>query len=134
MDDEDREKEIARLTEILERPKKASIINRAIYKWVLEFVRNCMVVAALFYLARRSGDWWLYGVAGIAGLALAGYCYSYVESVWLDLKFPYTGWRWHLTVILGALLVQLMLAAITLGLYVTLDKIVTIQVRMTKAP
>jgi hypothetical protein len=29
---------------------------------------------------------------------------------------------------------QLVLAGITVGLYLTIDKIVTIQVRMTKAP
>jgi hypothetical protein len=55
--EEERQKEIARLVELLERPVKANLTMRAFYKWFLEFVRNAMVVAALFFLARRSGDW-----------------------------------------------------------------------------
>jgi hypothetical protein len=134
MAEEERQREIARLTEIIERPKKANILSRDVYKWFLEFVRNCMVVAALFYLARRSGDWWVYGIAGVSAFALAGYCYTYVDAAWLEFKISHEGWRKHLTIILGALLVQLVFAGITVGLCVTLDRIVTIQIGMTKAP
>jgi uncharacterized membrane protein len=134
MSDEEREKEIARLTELYERPEKANILGRALCKWILEFVRNCMVVAALFYLARRSGDWWIYGIAGFAGFALVAYCHSYVESVWFQVRIPYEGWRKHVAIISGVLAVNLLLLGMTAGLYVTLDRIVTLQVQMAKAP
>lgn len=134
MSEEERQREIARLTELIERPKRANILGRAICKWILEFVRNCMVVAALFYLARRSGDWWIYGIAAFAGFALVAYCHSYVESIWFYVQIPYEGWRRHVAILLGVLAVELLLLGITVGLYVTLDRIVTVQVGMAKAP
>jgi hypothetical protein len=134
MNDEEREKEIVRLTALLEHQKKAITLSRAMYKWILEFVRNCMVVAALFYLARRSGDWWVYGIAGVSGFALVAYCSTYVEGVGFDVKIPYVGWRLHATAAVVALVTQLLLVGITIGLYVTLDKIVTVQVQITEAP
>ena len=134
MNDEETLREIARLTELVERPNKANILLRQFYKWVLEFVRNCMVVAALFYLARRSGDWWVYGIAGVSGFALAAQGYTYGEGILLDLKIPYEGWRKHVAIALWVLGVQLILAGFTIGLYVTLDRIVNIQVQITKAP
>jgi hypothetical protein len=114
--------------------KTANVQLRGIYKWVLEFVRNCMVVAALFYVARRSGDWWIYGIAVVSGFALSAYCFTYVENVWFDYKMPYTGRRRNVALIVGACVVQLILTGITIGLYVTLDKIVTVQMQVTKTP
>jgi hypothetical protein len=73
------EKEIARLTAIIEAPVKAALTLRALYKWILEFLRNCMVVAALFYLAQKSGSWWVIVIAGVGGYALAAYCFTYVD-------------------------------------------------------
>jgi hypothetical protein len=134
MNDEERDKEIARLTALLEHQKKAITLGRAIYKWILEFVRNCMVIASLFYLARRSGDWWVYGVAGIAGFALLGYCYSYIDSLPFELKATFEGRRQRLAIGLFALALQLLSLGITVGLYLAVDRIVTVQVQMTKAP
>jgi hypothetical protein len=135
MTEEERQKEIARLTELLERPKKANLINRAIYKWVLELLRNCMVVAALFLIATKSGDWWLYGIAGLGGLALTGYCHTYVENVWLAIDFPQTTpFKKHAMILGGVLLLNVVLGAITVGLYVSVDRIVKAQSQTAKAP
>jgi hypothetical protein len=75
-----------------ERQLKANLANRAIYRWFLEFLRNCMVVAALSYVATKSGDWWLYGIAGLAGFALAAYCYTYIENAWWQLEMSKAEW------------------------------------------
>jgi hypothetical protein len=135
MDEEERQQEIARLTELLERPIRANLANRAIYRWVLELLRNCMVVAALLFLARKSGNWWLWIVTIVSGFALMGYCYTYVENVsfyLLNTKVPSKGWRMHVGIGIVTIVTQLILVGITAGLYVTLDRIVTVQFEPTK--
>jgi hypothetical protein len=127
--EEERQKEIARPVELLERPVKANLTMRAFYKWFLEFVRNAMVVAALFFLARRSGDWWLYGIAIAAGFALVAYSHTYIENGWHRLEFKSQGTRRKIVVGVTAALLQLSLVAITIGMYFTIDKIVTVQVQ-----
>jgi hypothetical protein len=134
MSPEERDKAIARLTEKFELQKKAVTQSRAFYKWLLEFVRNCMVVAALVELADRSGDWWVYGIAGIAGISLLGYCTSYIESLPFEVTFISKGRPQRLAIGLFALGLQVLSLGITIGLFLTINKIVTVQVQMTKAP
>jgi hypothetical protein len=94
-----------------------------------------MVVAAVFYLAEKSGDWWLYGIAGIGSFALAGYCYTYIENWWPNLDVTRKGRLRGLVTIFGSVLVlQLVLAGITVGVMVTLDKIVRLEGQTTKGP
>jgi hypothetical protein len=126
-DEAERQAEIARLTEILERPVKANLLGRAIHKWFLEFVRNALVVATLFYLARRSGDWWIYGIAFAAAFSLLAYSHSYIQELWFQLEFKSQGWRRKVAVGIGAALLELVFPSMTLGMYFTIDKIVTIQ-------
>jgi hypothetical protein len=63
-----------------ERRAKIARANRALYKWVLDFVRSLMVVAALAYLAVKSGSYLVWGITIIANLALCGYCYTYFDA------------------------------------------------------
>ena len=137
----ERQKEVERLTELLERPVKANLAVRAIYRWFLEFLRNCMVVAALFYVARRSGDRWLYGIAGLGGFALAAYCYTYIENGWWQLEMSKKGWfltkRWwlkHVIVLASVVALQSIVIGITIGLIATVDRIVAAQGQIIKAP
>jgi hypothetical protein len=135
VNEEEREKEIARLTAIIERQKNADVLIRASYKWFLEFLRNCMVVAALFYLAQKSGNWWLYAITMMAGLALAGYCYSYLESAWPTVDISNMGrWKARLSILASVLVLQLILLGITTTLVITVNKIVEVQIKMTKTP
>jgi hypothetical protein len=135
MSEAERQKEIERLNELSDRQKKANVSLRGLYRWVLEFLRNCMVVAAVFYLAEKSGDWWLYGIAGIGSFALAGYCYTYIENWWPNLDVTRKGRLRGLVTIFGSVLVlQLVLAGITVGVMVTLDKIVRLEGQTTKGP
>jgi hypothetical protein len=129
MNDEEREKEIARLTERAELAVKANLLSRAIHKWFLEFVRNGLVVATLFFLARRSGDWWIYGIAFVAAFSLLAYSHSYAQEFWYKLEFKSQGWRRKLTVGVGAALLESILPAMTIGMYLTIDRIVTMQMQ-----
>jgi hypothetical protein len=118
----------------IDRVIKANVANRGIYKWFLEFTRNCMVVAALFYLARKSDSWWMYTIAGIAGFALVAYCYTYVENWWYRWPIVGRGWRRSLIILASALVLQLMLGIITISLMTTINKITEIQGMGTKGP
>ncbi|HVA17811.1 MAG TPA: hypothetical protein VMV59_08885 [Candidatus Dormibacteraeota bacterium] len=118
----------------IERSTAANKANRALYRWLLEFLRNIMVVAAIFYLAKRSGEWWLYIVASAGGLALAAYCYTYVENMWLAYDVRATGLRRHAVVLGGSILVQLILMGIGISIYFAIDKIVSIQIATIKGP
>jgi hypothetical protein len=108
----------------LENEKNAILANRSFYKWLLDILRNCMVVAALAFLARRSGDWWIYGIAGVSYLALTGYCNSYIQEIVFDLNMKGGGRRVFWTVWAVA---EVMTLAIIIGLFLTIDRIVTIQ-------
>ena len=129
LSEEERQREIAQLAAKLERPVKANLLSRAIHKWLLEFVRNGLVVATLFFLARRSGDWWIYGIAFIAAFSLLAYSESYAQEFWYKLEFKSQGWRRKLAIGIGAALLGLILPAMTIGMYITIDRIVTIQMQ-----
>jgi hypothetical protein len=118
------EAQIERAVKRLENGKKAILANRSFYKWLLDILRNCMVVAALAFLARRSGDWWMYGIAGVSYLALTGYCNSHIQEIVFDLNMKggsrpvfWTVWA----------VAEVMTLAIIIGLFLTIDRIVTIQ-------
>jgi uncharacterized membrane protein len=135
MTEQEHEKEIARLQAIIDGQKKADLLLRASYKWFLEFIRNCMIVAALFYLAQRSGSRLLYAVAIMAGLALAGYCHSLVEDAWPNVDTSNMSQRkMKLSILASTLVLQIICLAITAGLVLTVNKIVDVQITMTKAP
>lgn len=136
LSEEELSAEIARLTEILERERVANITNRAIYRWYLDFLRNCMVVAALYYLAEKSGSWWLYGITISAWGALGGFCYTYIENAWPWHKLASKKGRFKrsMSILASALLLQLVLLGVTVSLMLSLNKIVQVQVSTTKSP
>lgn len=136
MDEEERQREVGRAGHF-ERLIKANLANRAIYRWVLEFLRNCMVVAALLFLAQKSGNWWLWIITIVSAFVLIAYCYTYVENAWfgaISTIVPSGGWRVHVGIVVGATVTGLALLGVTAGIYVTLDKIVSVQFQSTKSP
>jgi hypothetical protein len=123
-----RRKWFERLFEYDEEKAKVEQFGRGIYKWFLEFLRNCMVVAALAYVAQKSGNWLMFGVAGLAYLALACLCLSYVEVWRVRLDFLGDGrLRTVLSILIGVLVLQSIQAIITVGLFATIYKIVQTQ-------
>jgi hypothetical protein len=125
---EEHEKEIVRLTKLIERPVKTALTLRIGYKWTLEFLRNCMVVAALFVLAKRSDSWFMFGIAAVGGLALGGYCCTYVD-VWKARAAPFgkTPKQRFWSLLLIVVFFELMTLAITVSLYLAINKIVEVQ-------
>jgi hypothetical protein len=47
--------------EVDEKNKAVLLANRAIYKWILDCLRNMVMVAALSYVATKSGSLWVWG-------------------------------------------------------------------------
>jgi len=122
-----KQKWLERLFEYDEEKAKVEQFGRGIYKWFLEFVRNCMVVAALAYVAERSGNWLMYGIAGMAYAALAFYCISYVEVWKVRLDFLDSRSRRAVRFLVGIVILQSIQAVITVGLFGTIYKIVQTQ-------
>ena len=120
---------LERLFEYDQEKAKVEQFGRGIYKWFLEFLRNCMVVAALGYVAQKSGNWLMFGVAGLAYLALGCLCLSYVEVWRVRLDFLGEGrLRSVLSILIGVLVLQSIQVIITMGLFATIYKIVQTQV------
>jgi hypothetical protein len=71
----------------------------------------------------------------MAGIALLGYCHSLVEGVWPKVDTSNMSPRKaNLTISASALALQIPSLAITVGLVLTVNKIVDVQFSMTKAP
>jgi hypothetical protein len=107
---------------------KTALTLRAWYKWQLEFLRNSMVVAALFFLAKKSDSWFMYGIAAVGGLALGGYCSTYMDV--LNAKaspFGKTARQRFWSVVLVFALLELMAFGFTVVLYLAINKIVEVQ-------
>jgi hypothetical protein len=49
-------------------------------KWALDVLRNFVVVAFLFYVADKSGKWYMWIFAGIGAFALYMYVTAYVNQ------------------------------------------------------
>jgi hypothetical protein len=122
-----KQKWFERLFEYDEQKAEVEKFGRGIYKWFLEFMRNCMVVAALGYVAEKSGSWLMYGIAGLAYLALAFYCVSYVEVWKVRLDFLGSRWRMAARLLVGIVILQSLQAIITVGLFGAIYKIVQTQ-------
>jgi hypothetical protein len=116
-----------RLFEYDEEKANVGEFGRGIYKWFLEFVRNCMVVAALAYVAEKSGNWLMYGIAGLAYAALAFYCISYVEVWKVRLDFLGSRVRMAARLLVGIVILQSVQAVITVGVFGAIYKIVQTQ-------
>jgi membrane associated rhomboid family serine protease len=119
---------LERLFEYDEERAKVEQFGRGFYKWFLEFIRNCMVVAALAYVAQKSGSWFLYGIAALTYFALAATCLSYVEVWRVRLDFLGDGrLRRGLSIFIGILVLQSIQAMISVGLFGAIYKIVQTQ-------
>jgi len=126
--EEDKAKAKFWIFEFDERRAKIARANRDLYKWVLDFLRNLMVVAALAYLAVKSGSYFVWGIAIVANLALCGYCYTYLD-VWTAREdfFWHKGRKGKLVALAAIVLIQLMMLVISAMMYLALNKIVSVQ-------
>jgi hypothetical protein len=103
-------------------------LDRTLYKWILNFIRDVMVLSALFYLAQRSGSFFVWLLAISADFALCAYCFTYVDVFtvrggWL----PRTGIRGIILGIFALLLIQGTLIAICVGILSGINAIATVQ-------
>ena len=73
-------------------PRAASEVNQRLYRGILEFLRNLVVVTFLFVLAQKSGSWLLWALWGLGAVALYGTVAIYLESVFFNasiIKHPW---------------------------------------------
>jgi hypothetical protein len=106
----------------------AARANRALFKWVLDFFRNVMVVVALAFVALKSGNYLVWSFAMLANFALCAYCYTYIE-IWTvrgDLLLS-KSWARKLVGVLSLLAIQVALAGISAAMFYAVNKIVTAQ-------
>lgn len=110
-----------------ERTAQTSQMNRALYKWILDFIRNVMVVAALAYIAKKSDSYLIWGLALVANFVLCGYLYTYVEP-WTVKSEAISKGGWNNFGALGViLLVQGAMIAISAAIFFAIDRIVSAQ-------
>jgi hypothetical protein len=105
-------------------------LDRTLYKWVLDFIRNVTILSGLIYLAQKSGSFFVWVVAISADFALCAYCYTYID-VWRvrgDL-LPRNGIREKILGIFALLLIQGALVGIFVGISAGIDAIATAQRR-----
>jgi hypothetical protein len=80
---------------------------RPLTRWYLDLLRNVLVVAAFLYVAAKSQNQFLGGLANFSKLVLSIHCMSYLWP-FLD-KIPSMqfisspGWRRHVDIVIGAL-------------------------------
>jgi hypothetical protein len=102
---------------------------RAAYKWWLDIVRNLMFVAALQYVALKSGHWYLKALSDFTYFVFAGYCMSYITSWVFN---PFHGIKnkrlqFWLGMFVGTLLPAALILAISFAVYLSVDDIVRVQ-------
>jgi hypothetical protein len=107
----------------------SALIARVAAKWLLELLRNIIVVAFLFVVARKSGKWYMDVVAAFGFAAIWAYLMSYWDALGMNLV-PFQK-RWVaiavlvvMTVFLCAFVIFLML-----GLLLGIEEITHAQSR-----
>ncbi|HEY5210535.1 MAG TPA: hypothetical protein VIJ42_13945 [Stellaceae bacterium] len=119
-------REINELTrrEALEKEIAPHLRIREAYRWVLEFIRNAMVIAALAYLAYKSGSWFVWTIAGFAQLVLCGHTSTYIDIWVARFSFSKASPKTAGAIAAGGTLLQ---CAISAALFFAINKIVEAQ-------
>ena len=120
---------IERLVVFDEREARRARILRGFYKWILDFLRNAMVVAALAYLAVKSGSKVIWTMTAVADFALCAYCYTYID-IWAP--HPDLMARGVIGKIIASvfvLIIQLLLVIVTVAIFFALGFLVGVQPR-----
>ncbi len=68
-----------------ENGKRAAKLGEEWAKWVLDILRNFVVVAFLFYVAQKSGMWYMWLIAGVGFLALYMFVFGYISQAQFNL-------------------------------------------------
>lgn len=87
--------------------RRAAAFTEEWAKWVLDILRNFVVVAFLFYIAEKSGKWYMWGFAGVGAFALYMFVTAYVNQSQFNLG-PAEGF--------ARILLKIFLVLIALGL------------------
>src|ERR1700730_11516254 len=102
---------------------------RAVCKWVLDFLRNLMIVGILQYFARRSDRFVLSLIANIGLLALVGYTISFLHVFSLNL-FSRRGIVWIVVdAVVYVVTFGLLLFGISFGIFAAINEIMLFQER-----
>jgi len=117
---------IGSLVTIDPKRREANKIILALDRWFLEFVRNTLVVSVLFAIAEKSGRWYIHGFAYLAGFALWGTIYAYLDPIVANVGFV----RNKVVTILLMLLAVVLVAVPVYALSTTLVFIITELVRV----
>jgi hypothetical protein len=99
-------------------------------KWVLDLLRNIIIVGVLQYLATKSDSIWMKGISALAYAALVAYCVSYLQwfSARADIgrnKFVGLAVSLGLTILVSGILIT----GMQLGLAKIVEEIAKAQVK-----
>ncbi|WP_166297073.1 hypothetical protein [Bradyrhizobium sp. 2S1] len=64
---------------------RAGKLGEEYAKWVLDILRNFVVVAFLFFIAEMSGKWYMWGLAIVGAIALYQFVFAYVNQAQFNL-------------------------------------------------
>ena len=104
--------------------------NKAILafdRWFLEFVRNMLAVSVLFAVAEKSGRWYIFGFAYLAGFALWGTIYVHLDPIVASARFVRNKIITSLLVLLAVVLVAVPVYALSSTLVFIITEFVRVQ-------
>src|SRR4051794_39333303 len=99
-----------------EKAYAANVKLREAAKWFLEFLRNMVVVAFIFLIAEKSGRWYIYALATLAGLALWVSVYSHIDRYGLNIPPQQTQLRYFLAFLAPALVASAIVIALQISM------------------
>ena len=96
-------------------------------RWFLEFVRNTLAVSVLFAVAEKSGRWYVYGFAYLAGFALWGTIYAHLDPIVANARFVRNKIVTILLILLAVVLVTVPVYALSTSLFFIITEFVRLQ-------
>jgi hypothetical protein len=99
----------------------------ALDRWFLEFVRNTLVVSVLFAIAEKSGRWYVYAFAYLAGFALWGTIYAHLDPIVANARFVRNKIITSLLILLAVVLVAVPVYALSTTLVFIITELVRVQ-------
>jgi hypothetical protein len=99
----------------------------ALDRWFLEFVRNTLAVSVLFAVAEKSGRWYLYGFAYLAGLDLWGTIYAHLDPIVANARLVRNKVVTSLLILLAVVLVAVPVYALSSTLVFIITELVRVQ-------
>jgi hypothetical protein len=103
--------------------RRAAKLGEEWAKWVLDALRSMVVVSFLFYIADKSGKWYMWALAVIGFGALVMFLTSYIGQSQFNFKETKGLWDtlWKLFLMLVALG---LVAALNIGMYAAISAVI----------